>query len=99
MCTLFFFDFYFSDSCLLNARWLSPAFSGLRFRLSARPSFRPHIEVGTLWSQLLLQFYTDSFETSMVFLVMSFGYNPQNTFCHVFHKLNLAIFWALSVTK
>ena len=25
------------------------------------------MEVGTLWAQLLLQFYADSFETSLVF--------------------------------
>ena len=49
---------------------------GLSFCLSVfpsiRPSFRPPIEVGTLWGggggggQLLLQFYTDYFETSLV---------------------------------
>ena len=31
-----------------------------------RMSFRPPVEVGTLRAQLL-QFYTDSFETSLVF--------------------------------
>ena len=31
------------------------------------PSIRPPIEVGTLWGQRLLQSYTDSFETSLVF--------------------------------
>ena len=30
---------------------------------SFRPSFRPPIGVCTLWAQLLLQFYSDSFET------------------------------------
>ena len=57
----------------------------------------------TYWAQLLLQFYTDSFETSLVFghdlkICMWFGYNPQIIFCHFFCKLNLAIFWALSIT-
>ena len=37
------------------------------FRPSISPSFRPPTEVGTLWAQLLLKFYTDSFETSLVF--------------------------------
>ena len=39
---------------------------GLSFCLSVFPSVRPPIEVGTLLAQLLLQFYTDSFETSLV---------------------------------
>ena len=32
-------------------------------------------------------------------MCMWFGYNPQIIFCHFFHKLNLAIFPALSITK
>ena len=40
---------------------------------------------GILWKQLLLQFYTDSFETSLVFghglkICMWFGYMPQIIF-------------------
>ena len=31
-------------------------------------SIRRHNEVGSLWAQLLLQFYTDLFETLLVFL-------------------------------
>ena len=31
------------------------------------PSFSPPIDVGTLWAQLVLQFYTYPFETSLVF--------------------------------
>ena len=56
---------------------LSPAFSkksgGTCFltfrhsvRPSVRPSFRPPIGVCTLCAQLLLQFYSDSFETSQM---------------------------------
>ena len=37
------------------------------FHPSVLPSFRAPIEVGTLWAQLLLQFYSDSFETLLVF--------------------------------
>ena len=61
--------------------FLSPAFSKksrgtwfLAFRHSVRPSFRPvlpsfrpPIGVCTLCAQLLLQFYSDSFETSQMF--------------------------------
>ena len=75
------------------------------FCQSIRPSFGPPIEVGTLWAQHL-QFYTHSFETSLVLwswsedmhVVSPFGYNPQIIFCHFFRKLNLAIFRALSIT-
>ena len=71
-----------SDIEIVQISLLSPAFSkksgGTKFFtlcLSILPSFHPSfrspfhppIEVGTLWAQLLLQFYTDSFETSLVF--------------------------------
>ena len=48
---------------------LSPIRSSVRlsFHPSVLPSCHSPIEVGTLWAQLLLQFYTDSFETSLVF--------------------------------
>ena len=54
-----------------------------------RPSVCPSIELGTLWAQLLLQFYTDSFETSLVFdlglkICMWFGYNPRIIFVTFF---------------
>ena len=62
-----------SENCLFLLsclRFLSPAFSKksegtwfLAFRPSVRPSFRPPIGVCTLCAQLLLQFYSDSFET------------------------------------
>ena len=47
-------------------------FASLSLRPSIRPSFHPSvlptpIEVRTLRAQLLLQFYTNSFETSLVF--------------------------------
>ena len=44
---------------LLEEKWRDLVF--------AFPSFLSPIEVGTLWMQLLLQFCTDSFETSLVF--------------------------------
>ena len=52
--------------------FLSPAFRRNAERLSFifqsfRLSLRTPIEVGTLWTQLLLQFYTNIFETSLVF--------------------------------
>ena len=51
-----------------------------------------------------LQFYTDSFESSLVFghclkICMLFGYNPQIIYCYFFSKLNLVIIQALYVTK
>ena len=72
-------------------------------RLSILPSIRPPIQVGTLWEQLLLQFYTDSFEIHWYFghglkICMWFGYNPQIFFVTFFRKLNLDIFRALSLT-
>ena len=50
-----------------------------------------------MWAQLLLQFYTDCFETLHVFpygmrMCMWFGYNCYNIFCHFFHIVNLVIF-------
>ena len=52
--------------CLFEEKRRDLVFASPSFRLDVRPSFRPHIEVDTLWAQLLLQFYTDSFETSLV---------------------------------
>ena len=51
--------------------------------------------MGTLWAQLLIQFYTDLFETLHMFSPWSedcmwFGYNPCINFCHIFH---FVIFW------
>ena len=71
---------------------------GHRIRLSVRPSV-PRQVVGTLCMQLLLQFYSDSFETDQVFRSWSenvhfFGYNPQIIFCHFSYKMNLVIFSA-----
>ena len=51
---------------LLEEKQRDLVFASLSFHPSVRPSFRPPIEVGTLWVQLL-QLYTDSFETSLVF--------------------------------
>ena len=59
---------------------------GHGFWLSIRLSFRPPIGVCTLCKQLLLQFYSNSFETlQMSFyhalkMCMWFGYNPQINF-------------------
>ena len=52
--------------------------------------------MGTLWAQLLIQFYTELFETSHMFLhglkmCMWFGYNPCINFCHFFHFRNFVI--------
>ena len=44
---------------------------GHSFRPSVRPSFRPPRVVGTLCAQLLLQFYSDAFETLKMFLSLS----------------------------
>ena len=54
--------------------------------------------MGTLWVQLLIQFYTDHFETLPCFLYglkmcIYFGYNPCINFCHFFHFVNFVIFW------
>ena len=52
--------------CLFEEKRRDLVFASPSFSTSVRPSFRPPIEVGTLWAQLLLQFYTDPFETSLV---------------------------------
>ena len=46
---------------------------------------------------LLLQFYSDCFETLQVFshslkMCILFVHNPQIIFCHFFYKMNLVIF-------
>ena len=56
----------FQDQLSLNAGQMYYQAEGLSLCLSVFPSFRPPIEVGILWVQLLLQFYTDPFETSLV---------------------------------
>ena len=54
--------------------------------------------LGTLSMQLLLQFYSDSFQTLQVFIghglkmCILFSYHPQIIFCHLFHKINLPFF-------
>ena len=66
--------------------WLSVLPSVLpSVRPSVRPSFRPPIGVCTLCAQLLLQFYSDSFETLQCLhhalkMCMWFGYNTQINF-------------------
>ena len=54
--------------------------------------------VGTLWAQLLIQFYTDLYETLHMLLACSgdmhmVWYNPWINFCHFFHFVNFVIFW------
>ena len=74
-------------------------------RLFVRPSVCPSVlpspyRVCTLCAQLLLQFYSDSFETLQMFLpsfeniACGFGYNPQINSSHFFRNLNLVIFRA-----
>ena len=67
------------------------SFSDLRFYESLET-------LGTLWAQLLIQFYTDFYETLHMFLPWSgdvhvFGYNPWINFYHFFHFVNFVIFW------
>ena len=60
------------------------------------PSFCPLQVVGTLFMQLLLQFYLDSFETLQVFRSWSENVHIVWIYlqisCHFFHKMNLVIF-------
>ena len=56
------------------------------------------VTVGTLWTQLLIQFYTDLLKLCTCFphgleMSMWFGYNPWINFCHSFHFVNFVIFW------
>ena len=68
------------------------SFSDLRF-------YESQETVGTLWAQLLIQFYTDLYETLHMLLPCSggictwFGYNTWINFCHFFHFVNFVIFW------
>ena len=67
------------------------SFSDLRF-------YENVVTVGTLWAQLLIQFYTDLFELCTCFrhgleMCIWFGYNPWINFCHFFHFVNFVIFW------
>ena len=48
---------------LFEEKWRDIIFGFPSFRPSVLPSFRPPIGVCTLCKQLLLQFYSDSFET------------------------------------
>ena len=64
---------FFTRSVLRLFRIFPKTFTAFLIEVKRRdlvfdsPSFRPPIEVGTLWAQLLLEFSTDSFETSLVF--------------------------------
>ena len=66
------------------------SFSDLRF-------YENVVTVGTLWAQLLIQFYTDLFETLYIRhgleMCIWFGYNPWINFCYFFHFVNFVIFW------
>ena len=58
----------------------------------------------TLWAQLLLQFFTDSSETSLVFWSWSEDYACDldmilRLFLLLFHNLNLVLFQALYITR
>ena len=72
------------------------SFSDLRFYESLET-------VGTLWAQLLIQFYTDLYETLHMFLPWSgdvhmVWYNP-GVNCHFFHFVNFVIFWSQILRK
>ena len=74
-------------------------FSTLRTSSFCDLSFYENVvTVGTLWAQLLIQFYTDLFELCTCFrhgleMCIWFGYNPWINFCHFFHFVNFVIFW------
>ena len=87
-----------------NIILLSPAFS--KDMVFGFPSFHmsvlcmlPYSVVCTLCAHLLLQFYSDYFETLQMSLninhalkiCISFGYSPQINFCHFFSQFELTI--------
>ena len=73
------------------------SFSDLRF-------YENVVTGDTLWAKLLLQFYTDLFETLHIFchdleMCTWFGHNPWIKFCHFFHFVNFVIFWPQILCK
>ena len=62
------------------------------------------VTVGTLWAQLLIQFYTDLLKLCTCFchgleICIWFGYNPWLNFYHFFHFMNFVIFWTQILWK
>ena len=82
---------YFCPPTLVEGdlKWVRP---------SEIPSVRRHNEMGSLWTQFLLQFLTDLFETLQVFLSWSedvhqvLGLSSLHFFFNFFHFLDLVFF-------
>ena len=79
--------------------WATWACKFSSVRSSVRSFLHPStFTLGVLWAQLLLQFCTIFLELCMCFrhgmrMCMWFGYNCEIIFCHLFHFVNLVIFW------